>query len=82
MTELMSLLYEYAQFHRVMGFLDARAYQEAERLEEKNFAALQGDLSPQALAALERYQDASLERQTMEEKAAFQAGFSIARELF
>lgn len=70
MTELMSLLYEYAQSHRVEGFLDQTACREAERLEERN------------LAALERYQDVCLERQAMEERAAFQAGFSIARELF
>lgn len=82
MTELMSLLYEYAQVHCVMGLIDARAYQEAERLEEKNLAALRGDLSARGLAALERCQDACQERQAMEREAAFLAGFSLARELF
>lgn len=81
MNDLMSLLYEYAQCHRVMGFTDARAYRAAERLEEKNLTALTQGLSAQSLAALERYRDASLERQIMEEKAVFQAGFTIAREL-
>lgn len=81
MTELMLLLYEYAQDRRVMGLIDVRAYREAERLEERNLAALKGDLSARGLAALERYQDAWLERQTMEERAAFLAGFSLAREL-
>lgn len=82
MTELMSLLYEYAQNHYVMGLMDARAYREAERLEEKNFAALKKDLSSEGLAALERYQDTCLEREAMEREAAFLAGFSLARELW
>lgn len=81
MTELMSLLYEYAQNHRVAGFIDARACREAERLEERNLAALKGDLSARGLAALERYQDAWLEREAMERAAVFLAGFSLAREL-
>lgn len=81
MNDLMSLLYEYAQCHRVMGFTDARAYRAAEQLEEKNLTALMRGLSAQSLAALERYQDASQERQAMVQEAAFQAGFTIAREL-
>lgn len=82
MTELMSLLYEYAQDHYVTGLIDDRSYREAEQMEEKNLTALKGDLSAQGLAALERYQDAWLEREAMERVAAFRAGFSIARELF
>lgn len=81
MTELMLLLYEYAQDRRVMGLIDVRAYREAECLEERNLAALKGDLSARGLAALERYQDACQERQAMERAAVFLAGFSLAREL-
>lgn len=82
MSDLMELLYEYTQSHRVAGFLDARAYGETERLEERNLTALKKDLSSEGLAALERYQDAWLEREAMEREAAFLAGFSLARELW
>lgn len=81
MTDLMELLYEYAQSHRVAGFLDARAYGETERLEERNLTVLKKDLTGEGLAVLERYQAACLERQNMNLEAMFQAGFSIAREL-
>lgn len=82
MSDLMELLYEYAQSHRVAGFLDARAYGETERLEERNLTALKKDLTSEGLAALERYQDACLERQEMNLEAMFQAALSVARELW
>lgn len=81
MSDLMLLLYEYAQTHRVAGFIDSRMYGEAERLEERNLAALREALSGEGLAILERYQDACQEHQDMNLEAMFQAGFSIAREL-
>lgn len=81
MTDLMELLYEYVQSHRVAGFIDSRAYGEVERLEEKNLTALKKDLTSEGLAALERYQAACLERQNMGLEAMFRAAFSIAQEL-
>ena len=55
MSDLMTLLYEYTQSHRAAGFVDCRVYNEIERIEEKNLAALKGHLSGEGLAALERY---------------------------
>lgn len=81
MTDLMSLLFDYAQVNRFAGYIDSRAYRETERLEEKNLEALKRDLSAEGLAALERYQDACLEERSICLEAMFQAGFSIAREL-
>ena len=82
MTDLMELLYEYAQNHRIAGFLDQHAYRIAEHLEEKNLTNLKDGLSGEHLAALERYQDACQERHGMELEATFLAAFSLARELF
>lgn len=81
MSDLMEVLYEYTQSHRAAGFVDCRAYNEIERIEEKNLAALKGHLSGEGLAALERYQDACLERQNLDLEAMFQAALSLAREL-
>lgn len=82
MTDLMSMLYDYAQFNRVMGFIDSRTCREMEGLEEKTLEALKKSLSGESLAALERYRDAILELQELYLEAMFQAGFSIARELW
>ena len=81
MTDLMELLYEYTQDRRFAGFLDRRAYEAAERMEEKNLTALKAGLSSERLEALGRYQDACKERHAMELEALFQAAFSVAREL-
>lgn len=81
MTDLMKLLYEYAQSCRVAGFIDCKVYSEAERMEEKTLADLKKDLSGEGLKALERYQDACLEQEGINLEAMFQAGFSLAREL-
>lgn len=81
MTDLMFLLYEYAQSNRVAGFIDCRTYREVERLEEKCLAALRKDLSPRQLESLDRYLDAFMEQQGMDLEATFLAGFSIAWEL-
>ena len=80
MSDLMTLLYEYTQSHRAAGFVDCRAYNEIERIEEKNLAALKDHLSGEGLAALERYQDTCLERQNLDLEAMFQAALSLARE--
>lgn len=69
MSDLMTLLYEYTQSHRAAGFVDCRVYNEIERIEEKN------------LAALERYQDTCLERQNLDLEAMFLDALSVAREL-
>ena len=81
MSDLMTLLYEYTQSHRAAGFVDCRVYNEIERIEEKNLAALKGHLSGEGLAALERYQDTCLERQNPDLEAMFLAALSVAREL-
>ncbi len=81
MSDLMTLLYEYTQSHRAAGFVDCRVYNEIERIEEKNLAALKGHLSGEGLAALERYQDTCLERQNLDLEAMFLAALSVAREL-
>ncbi len=82
MSDLLELLYEYAQQHRVSRFLDLRAYTEAGKLEVRNLTALKEGLSGEQTAALERYQDACREQQIMDQKAMFLAGFSVARELY
>lgn len=82
MSDLMTLLYEYTQSHRAAGFVDCRVYNEIERIEEKNLAALKGHLSGEGLAALERYQDTCLERQNLDLEAMFLAALSVARELW
>jgi len=82
MSDLMELLYEYAQQRRVSGFLDLRAYTEAGRLEAKHLAALKEGLSGEHMAALERYQDACREQHVMDQEAMFLAAFSVARELY
>ena len=81
MTDLMELLYGYAQFRRAPAFLDRPAYDEAERLEAKNLALLKEGLSGEGMAALERYQDACQERSLLDLEATFLAALSIAREL-
>ncbi len=81
MTDLMELLYEYAQDRRLVGFLDHRAYEAAERMEEKNLTTLRANLSGEHLAMLERSRDAGRERHAMELEAMFLAAFSFAREL-
>ena len=81
MSDLMEVLYEYTQSHRVAGFVDSPTYREIERIEEKNLAALKGHLSGEGLAALERHQDTCLERQNLDLEAMFQAALSLAREL-
>ena len=81
MSDLMTLLYEYTQSHRAAGFVDCRVYNEIERIEEKNLAALKDHLSGEGLAALERYQDTCLERQNLDLEAMFLAALSVAREL-
>lgn len=82
MTDLMNLLYDYAQNRRVAGFIDCQAYSQLERMEERSLAALKKGLSSEQTAALERYQDACQELCLMDQEAMFQAGFSIAREPF
>ena len=81
MSDLMSLLYEYAQSNCITKFIDRRAYGEAERLQRKCLTKLEKSLSPQQMDILDRYLDAFLEQQDMDQEATFLAGFSLAREL-
>lgn len=55
MTDLMELLFDFAQTDRFPGFLAPRVYEEAARLEEKNLSALRAGLSGEQAALLERY---------------------------
>lgn len=81
MTDLMELLFDFAQTDRLPGCLPPRAYEEAARLEGKHLSALREGLSGEQTALLERYQDACREQRELELEAMFQAGFRLAREL-
>lgn len=81
MTDFMELLYHYARTNRFPGCLPPCAYKEVTQIEERTLSALREGLSAPHAAALERYQDASEERRTLELEAMFLAAFSMAREL-
>ena len=84
MSDLMTLLYEYTQSHRAAGFVDCRVYNEIERIEEKNLAALKGHLSGEGRAAGWISKEPGLvrwRRQNLDLEAMFLAALSVAREL-
>ena len=82
MTNLMQLLMDFTCTERLPRCLDHEAYEASKALENKHLAALKEGLSGEHMASLERYQQAQEENRSLELEAMFQAGFSVARELF
>lgn len=82
MTDLMQALFQYAQEHRVMEYLDRDSeYRNALRCSEKQRLLLQDSLTPQQTAHL----DSLLSERDLvcfaQLQAIFQAAFSMALEL-
>ena len=95
MTDLMQVLYEYAKEELLPSYLPSPEYREVSRLTARLSLRLRDllpddDWNPDYLKnfwelvdwnTVEKYEDAAAQLHSMELEAAFQAAFSLAREL-
>ena len=88
MTDLMQVLYEYAKEELLPSYLPSPEYREVSRLTARLSLRLRDLLPDDDWNTVEKYEDAADGRRTlgealhsMELEAAFQAAFSLAREL-
>ena len=81
MTDLMQVLYEYAQEELLPSYLPSREYREAARLSTRLSRRLRDLLADDGWDTVQKYEDAAAQLHSMELEAAFQAAFSLAREL-
>ena len=81
MSDIMRILYDYVQSRCLFNYLDRCAHQAAADLEERNLNALEAGLNEKQRGILERYQEAAMEKASVEMEAMFQAAFAMAREL-
>ena len=81
MTDLMQVLYEYAEAERLPAYLPPREYQEVSKLTDRLSQRLRELLPEDRWDTLTKYEDAAAELHDMELEAAFQAAFALAREL-
>lgn len=77
MTDLMQVLYEYAKEE----LLPSPEYREVSRLTARLSLRLRDLLPDDDWNTVEKYEDAAAQLHSMELEAAFQAAFSLAREL-
>ena len=77
MTDLMQVLYEYAKEELLPSYLPSPEYREVSRLPLR----LRDLLPDDDWNTVEKYEDAAAQLHSMELEAAFQAAFSLAREL-
>ena len=77
MTDLMQVLYEYAKEELLPSYLPSPEYREVSRLSLR----LRDLLPDDDWNTVEKYEDAAAQLHSMELEAAFQAAFSLAREL-
>ena len=81
MTDLMQVLYEYAKEELLPSYLPSREYREAARLSTRLSRRLRDLLADDGWDTVQKYEDAAAQLHSMELEAAFQAAFSLAREL-
>ena len=81
MTDLMQVLYEYAKEELLPSYLSSPEYREVSRLTARLSRRLRDLLSGDSWNTLEKYEDATAQLHSLELEAAFQAAFSLAREL-
>ena len=81
MTDLMQVLYEYAKEELLPSYLSAPEYREGSHLPARLSRRLRDLLSGDSWNTLEKYEDAAAQLHSLELEAAFQAAFSLAREL-
>ena len=81
MTDIMQVLYAYVESERIPGYLPPREYQEVSQLTDRLSRRLRDLLPDDDWNTVEKYEDAAAQLHSMELEAAFQAAFSLAREL-
>lgn len=85
MTDLMQVLYEYAKEELLPSYLPSYLpspeYREVSRLTARLSLRLRDLLPDDSWNTVEKYEDAAAQLHSMELEAAFQAAFSLAREL-
>ena len=81
MTDLMQVLYEYAKEELLPSYLPSPEYREVSRLTARLSLRLRDLLPDDDWNTVEKYEDAAAELHRKELEAAFQAAFSLAREL-
>ena len=80
MTDLMQVLYEYAK-EELLPPISLPEYREVSRLTARLSLRLRDLLPDDSWNTVEKYEDAAAQLHSMELEAAFQAAFSLAREL-
>lgn len=81
MTDLMQVLYEYAQEELLPSYLPSPEYREVSHLTSRLSLRLRDLLADDGWDTVQKYEDAAAQLHSMELEAAFQAAFSLAREL-
>ena len=81
MTDIMQVLYDYANEERLTAYLPAAEYREVSQLTSRLSQRLREMLPEDNWDTLTKYQDAAAQLHSIELEAMFQAGFALAGEL-
>ena len=81
MSDAMEILYAYAKEELLHSYLPSPEYREVSRLTARLSLRLRDLLPDDSWNTVEKYEDAAAQLHSMELEAAFQAAFSLAREL-
>ena len=81
MTDLMQVLYEYAQEELLPSYLPSPEYREVSRLTSRLSLRLRDLLADDGWDTVQKYEDAAAELHSMELEAMFRAAFALAGEL-
>ena len=81
MTDLMQVLYEYAQEELLPSYLPSPEYREVSRLTTRLSRRLRDLLADDGWDTVQKYEDAAAELHSMELEAMFRAAFALAGEL-
>ncbi len=81
MTDLMQVLYEYTKEELLPSYLPSPEYREVSRLTTRLSRRLRDLLADDGWDTVQKYEDAAAQLHSLELEAAFQAAFSLAREL-
>ena len=81
MSDAMEILYVYAKEELLPSYLSSPEYREVSHLTARLSRRLRDLLSGDSWDTLEQYEDAAAQLHSLELEAAFQAAFSLAREL-
>ena len=81
MSDAMEILYVYAKEELIPSYLSSPEYREVSHLTARLSRRLRDLLSGDSWDTLEKYEDAAAQLHSLELEAAFQAAFSLAREL-